>query len=117
MKIIPHEDGNILIIELKGDLNHDSGVNLIKEIKNQLEHKHNNILLDLSRLAHIDDAGFEALGSVLYTVKKKNALIVIMSTNEEITKIIVESKYNDFLKIFDDKEKAMHELNRPHKKK
>ena len=117
MKIISNEDGDILRIELKGDLNHDSGAKLTKEIKHQLDHKQNKILLDLSRLAHIDAAGFEALGTVLYLAQKKKAAIVMMSTNTEITKILEESEYKDFLKVFIDEEKAMHELTRPRKKK
>lgn len=120
MKINIHSDKDnekIIDIELKGDINKSYSGKLYDEIKKLGKHKNNNLLIDMSNAGEIDKDGYLTLGSIMAYCGQHEINFAFYTENPKIEKMINESEYKSFIKVFSNKEGAVQEILRPKKKR
>ena len=104
------KSGNVLIINIEGDLDHYTANTIRKKIDAELNKNPINLLiLDLSTLDFMDSSG---IGLILGRYKLINSLggkLSIVKPNENIYKIINMSGLHKILSIYNTVEEAMNE--------
>lgn len=102
--------GNVLIVDVDGDLDHNTSNNIRRKIDTELKKNPINLLImDLSKLDFMDSSG---IGLILGRYKLINSLggkLCIIKPNDNICKIINMSGLHKILSIYNSVEEAIDE--------
>ena len=111
IKLAETIDDKILIIEIDGALNSDTGHDFEKYI-NQLSEKNNYIIIDAVNLEFISSEG---IGVILYIQKKimsNNGFLVICNISQEISTLFILLGFDDVLTIAANRDDAVQIMNK-----
>ena len=104
------KSGNVLIINIEGDLDHNTANSIKKKIDTELKKNPINLLiLDLSALDFMDSSG---IGLILGRYKLINSLggkLSLVKPNENLCKIINMSGLHKILSVYNTVEEALDE--------
>jgi anti-sigma B factor antagonist len=103
--------GKTLVICVEGDL-------LGQGIETQIQHLafcfcpklSKNILIDLSKLNHINSTGLNLLLKILTKVRGEGGEILLVKPHEKVTRLLATTKLDKIFKMRDSTAKALNEL-------
>lgn len=99
---------NTIIIYPEGDLlGNSSEQQLIALVEDKLDANLKNCILDASKISYMNSSGINLVINILTHFQKKGGRLVITSPNDAVMKLLVITKLNRVLNIFEDSKKAM----------
>ena len=113
MKITIEKEDDITIAYLKGDLTKDTAKQFREIIKKEINHGISKLKIDLNKLAHIDEAGYEAMGTIIATGNAHKCRITFFVTEKGIYKLLKKSQFINFLPISRTEKEAKNQLYKP----
>ena len=116
MKITIEKENDVTIAYLKGDLTQETAKGFRETFKKEINHGINKLKIDLNKLAHIDDAGYEAMGTVIAVGNAHKCRITFFVTEKDVYKLLKKSEFVNFLPISRTKKDAKNQLYKPFKK-
>lgn len=108
MEIAERKSGDIVIIDISGEIDLYNAPDLKDLIKNHIENQEYNILVNLEKVGYIDSSGIGALISSLSNLKKYQGTLKVLKVFGAVRKVFELTKLTNFFEIFDDEEKAIN---------
>jgi anti-sigma B factor antagonist len=85
MQIAERSAGNVIVLDLSGQITFTQGDQQVKDKINSLVHQgHKNILVNLSNVTHVDSAGLGELVSAYTTVTKAGGSMKLVGLTKRL---------------------------------
>lgn len=104
------KENGIFLIEVNGEVDASSSIQLDNTIKSALETEQ-KIMVDLARLEYISSAGLGVFVSHLEEIQSKNISLVLFGLSEAVYQVFNLLGLPQLLKIVSTKEEAINALN------
>lgn len=104
-------DGDIYIINVVGDVDASSSIQLDNALSTAFEENQTKILVDCSKLNYISSAGLGVFMSYIQDFESKNIKLVICSLNEKVVGVFRILGLDQLLKIVDTLEEGKKVIN------
>lgn len=108
MEFITNQEGNILVMKLKGRLDTNASADFEQQIEQTIDPDTKNMIIDCSDLEYICSRG---LGLIIHAAKKlksNHGELILCSMEDYIEEVFEISGFNKFLKIVASKEVAVN---------
>jgi anti-sigma B factor antagonist len=99
------EEG-IEVIEIKGEVDASSSIELDNAMNEALKSGHSRIMIDCTKLEYISSAGLGVFMSYLEEIKKKNTSLVIYGLHPKVSHVFEILGLNQLFEIRDTRQEA-----------
>lgn len=107
MELSTKKEKNYWLIEINGDLDASSSIQLDNEISRLIENNEKNILIDCQKLEYIASAGLGVFMSYLQDLIDNDISMQLFNLNEKVFEVFKILGLDDLISIVDNKEKAI----------
>lgn len=106
MEINIQEENSFYIIQISGDIDASSSINLDNTINNAIQNQKVNLLIDGSGIDYISSAGLGVFMSYIKDFEEKKIFFVIFGLNDKVKNIFQILGLDELLTIVDTKQDA-----------
>ena len=110
MKLTSEKKGTVHIVRIEGVLDFNTNSEFEKYVKNLAQEPNLRLILDLENVIYIDSTGMGSLVGLMITLKRNNGLMSLVNVMGFIEEVLHYSKLNLILKIEEDLETAIANL-------
>jgi anti-sigma B factor antagonist len=107
MDIQVREVGNVVILDINGEIDLYNAPEIKETIKNQMEQGKNQIIINLDKVSYIDSSGIGVLISSLSNLKKAGGGLKIIHVYASVRKVFELTKLTSFFDIYDSEQEAL----------
>lgn len=107
MDIQVREAGNVIILDINGEIDLYNAPEIKENIKNQMEQGKNQIIINLDKVSYIDSSGIGVLISSLSNLKKAGGGLKIIHVYASVRKVFELTKLTSFFDIYDSEQEAL----------
>ncbi|MEO7994513.1 MAG: STAS domain-containing protein [bacterium] len=107
MDIATREQNNILIVDIKGELDAKAAPDLKDALTDKITGGQHRVLVNLSDISYLDSAGLGVLVSGLKFATRQNGDLRMWGLQDEVKNIFQLTRLNKVFQIFDTEEQAM----------
>ena len=108
--VIENQQGDVLILRLKGRLDSYTSPSLEKRIFQFINNGHSKLLLDLSKIDYIGSSGLRMLLSTAKQLKALSGNLIICSLTEAVLEVIRICGFDHVLQILHSEEEALEKF-------
>lgn len=102
---------NILIVTLKGELDHHSAESTRKKIDKEIMEKGSrNIILDLKELSFMDSSGIGLIMGRYKNISEKDGKLLVISGNQYVDRILKMSGLLKIIKAYPEMDSALNNI-------
>lgn len=102
---------NILVVKLKGELDHHSAESTRKKIdKAVVEKGSRNIILDLKELTFMDSSGIGLIMGRYKNISEKDGKLIVISGNQYVDRILKLSGLLKIIKAYPEMDSALNNI-------
>ena len=105
------QKNNILVVDVRGDLDARVAADLKEGINNKIEDGNNWLLINLSDVPYMDSAGLGVLVSGLKNTNRKNGDLRVYGLQPDVKNIFELTRLNKVFQIFDSEETALESFS------
>jgi len=105
-----HKENDYTVIEVTGEVDASSSINLDTAINEAIASGENTLLIDCNRLNYISSAGLGVFMSHIQDLENNKLKMVIFGLNEKVVNVFQILGLDELLKIVDRKEQAIELL-------
>jgi len=99
--------GNVVILDINGEIDLYNAPEIKENIKNQMEQGKNQIIINLDKVSYIDSSGIGVLISSLSNLKKAGGGLKIIHVYASVRKVFELTKLTSFFDIYDSEQEAL----------
>ncbi|HEX9745634.1 MAG TPA: STAS domain-containing protein [bacterium] len=107
MEIKYREEGNVLVIDVVGDLDARSAGDLKLALTEKIENGKVWVLMNLSEVPYMDSAGLGVLVSGLKNTNRQNGDLRLWGLQPDVRNIFELTRLNKVFQIFEDENQAL----------
>lgn len=107
MEIAKRESGDIVILDIQGEIDLYNAPEIKDAINNLIEKQSCRVIVNLEKVSYIDSSGIGALISSLANLKKNAGGMKILKVSGSVRKVFELTKLTSFFDIFDDESEAL----------
>jgi anti-sigma B factor antagonist len=107
MDITIRESGEIIIMDINGEIDLYNAPDIKESIKGQIESGKTNIIINLDKVSYIDSSGIGVLISSLSNLKKAGGSLKIINVYASVRKVFELTKLTSFFDIYDGEAEAL----------
>ncbi|HYE80101.1 MAG TPA: STAS domain-containing protein [bacterium] len=107
MEIATREQNNVLIFDIKGELDAKAAPELKERLTDKINQGHTRVLVNLSDISYLDSAGLGVLVSGLKIATRQNGDLRMWGLQEEVKNIFQLTRLNKVFQIFESEEQAL----------
>ena len=108
MEIEERQAGNVMILDLKGELVIGEGDELLKDkIHSMLQQGHKRLLLNLEGVPYVDSAGLGQMVSTLNTVTRNGGALKLLNLTKRLQDLLSITKLLTVFDAFDNEQEAL----------
>ena len=111
IEITKAQEEDIFVLNVIGDIDASSSIELDSAINSSLEEGHRRILVDCKSLNYISSAGLGVFMSYIEEFESKKITLVLCNLNEKVQSVFEILGLDQLLKITDNKDQAKRFLN------
>lgn len=112
MEIVERSAGNVMVLDLSGQITFSHGDLQFKDKINSLVHQgHTNILVNLANVTHVDSAGLGELVGAFTTVRKAGGRMKLLGLTKRLHDLLAITKLLTVFDTFDSEEDALKQFN------
>lgn len=111
LSIVPREVGDVVILDIKGEIDLYNTPELRQAIENQISRGKNKIIINLADVSYIDSSGIGALISAASTLKKYNGSLKITNLYGAVRKVFELTKLTSFFEVYRDVRDALESFH------
>lgn len=105
------QEGDLTTVNINGDVDASSSIQLDDSLKEALETSKGKILVDCSHLDYISSAGLGVFMSYIEDLDEKNITMVIFGLNEKVMNVFEILGLDQLMNIVESKKEALNKLN------
>ncbi|MFQ3927457.1 STAS domain-containing protein [Leptospira interrogans] len=107
MEITRRESGNIVILDINGEIDLYNAPEIKDVIAKLIEEQKYYTIINLEKVSYIDSSGIGALISSLSNLKKYQGGLKIINASGSVRKVFELTKLTSFFEIFDNESEAV----------
>ena len=107
MDIATREQDNVLIFDIKGELDAKAAPDLKERLTERINSGYHRVLVNLSDISYLDSAGLGVLVSGLKIATRQNGDLRMWGLQDEVKNIFQLTRLNKVFQIFDTEEQAL----------
>jgi anti-sigma B factor antagonist len=107
MEISRRESGDIVILDVNGEIDLYNAPEIKDTINKLIEEKKYNVVINLDKVSYIDSSGIGALISSLSNLKKYQGGLKICNVSGSVRKVFELTKLTSFFEIYDSEQEAI----------
>ncbi|MCS7205587.1 MAG: STAS domain-containing protein [Leptospiraceae bacterium] len=107
MEISRRESGDIVILDVNGEIDLYNAPEIKDTINKLIEEKKYNVVINLDKVSYIDSSGIGALISSLSNLKKYQGGLKICNVSGSVRKVFELTKLTSFFEIYDTETEAI----------
>ncbi len=107
MEISRRESGDIIILDVNGEIDLYNAPEIKELINKLIEEKKYNVVINLDRVSYIDSSGIGALISSLSNLKKYQGGLKICNVSGSVRKVFELTKLTSFFEIYESEADAV----------
>lgn len=111
VEIKKETENNYLLLSVEGDVDASSSIHLDKAVREAFDDGNQQILIDCTNLNYISSAGLGVFMSYIEEINQNSINFVLFGLTEKVLKVFGILGLDQLLKIKEDKEAAIAELN------
>ncbi len=111
VEIKKETENNYLVLSVEGDVDASSSIHLDKAVREAFDDGNQQILIDCTNLNYISSAGLGVFMSYIEEINQNSINFVLFGLTEKVLKVFSILGLDQLLKIKEDKEAAIAELN------
>ncbi|MBX9853569.1 MAG: STAS domain-containing protein [Cytophagaceae bacterium] len=112
MKYTSKVNGNILFIQLQGDLiGEENGLELVDHVNDNINDQVILCAIDLSEVRYMNSSGIGVLITLLTKFRNKGGEVVLINPSDQIKKLLIITKLNAIFNIVNNEQEAMAKLS------
>lgn len=112
MDITKKTNGDIVILEIVGEIDLYNAPEIKDIISKLIEERSYNVIIDLEKVSYIDSSGIGALISSLSNLKKYHGGLKIINVYASVRKVFELTKLTSFFEIYDSEKEAIDSFNK-----
>lgn len=109
--IVRNKQNDIIILKIKGNIQHTDTPNFEKELEKLLEENVIKIIIDLSNIKHVSSSALGTLIAMERKVKRKNGDIRLVITEQEVLRIMQITLLNRVFHIYNNIQDAINSFD------
>lgn len=111
MQIAERSAGNVMVLDLSGQITFTQGDQQFKDKINSLVHEgHKNILVNLASVTHVDSAGLGELVAAYTTVKKAGGSMKLLNLTKRLHDLLTITKLVTIFDTYDSEQDALKQF-------
>ncbi len=107
MQIHVHNDAELAVIEIEGEIDLYNSPKLRQQLSAQINHGINKILIDFAKVKYIDSSGLATLIEGYQKLTKNKGELKLCAMNKSIMDIFEVSRLNDVFSIYKSRKDAL----------
>jgi anti-sigma B factor antagonist len=107
MEISRRDSGDIVILDVNGEIDLYNAPEIKDTINKLIEEKKYNVVINLDKVSYIDSSGIGALISSLSNLKKYQGGLKICNVSGSVRKVFELTKLTSFFEIYDSEQEAI----------
>jgi anti-sigma B factor antagonist len=107
MEISRRDSGDIIILDVNGEIDLYNAPEIKDTINKLIEEKKYNVVINLDKVSYIDSSGIGALISSLSNLKKYQGGLKICNVSGSVRKVFELTKLTSFFEIYDSEQEAI----------
>ena len=112
MQIAERSAGNVIVLDLSGQITFTQGDLVFKDKIHSLVHQgHKNILVNLAKVTHVDSAGLGELVSAYTTAARAGGSMKLVNLTKRLTDLLTITKLLTVFDTFDSEQDALKAFN------
>ena len=112
MQIAERSAGNVIVLDLSGQITFTQGDLVFKDKIHSLVHQgHKNILVNLASVTHVDSAGLGELVSAYTTLARAGGSMKLVNLTKRLTDLLTITKLLTVFDTFDSEQEALKTFN------
>ena len=112
MQIAERSAGNVIVLDLSGQITFTQGDLVFKDKIHSLVHQgHKNILVNLANVTHVDSAGLGELVSAYTTAARAGGSMKLVNLTKRLTDLLTITKLLTVFDTFDSEQEALKTFN------
>ncbi len=108
MEISRRDSGDIVILDVNGEIDLYNAPEIKDTINKLIEEKKYNVVINLDKVSYIDSSGIGALISSLSNLKKYQGGLKICNVSGSVRKVFELTKLTSFFEIYDSEQEAIN---------
>ncbi|MCG8475575.1 MAG: STAS domain-containing protein [Cytophagales bacterium] len=109
--ITDYTEDEILILEVKGEIDASSSLSLDQAIADALKKNYRNVLVDLSKLDYISSAGLGVFMSYIQEFKQKQIYFALFGLSEKVSNVFQILGLDQLIPVFPTLEQAKNQVH------
>ena len=112
MQIAERSAGNVIVLDLSGQITFTQGDLVFKDKIHSLVHQgHKNILVNMAKVTHVDSAGLGELVSAYTTLARAGGSMKLVNLTKRLTDLLTITKLLTVFDTFDSEQDALKAFN------
>ncbi len=112
MTIGEHRVGDVVVIDVEGEMTRDKGYGSVKKrVGELLDQGHLSLLLNLCQVPYINSSGVGEIASTFITVRNRNGSFKIAASLSRVTKLLTISRLDSVIDVFDTEAEALQSFD------
>ncbi len=111
MDIQTRTNGDIIILDINGEIDLYNAPEIKKNIKTQIDNGKHNIIVNLDKVSYIDSSGIGVLISSLSQLKKVGGGLKIINVYASVKKVFELTKLTSFFDIYENEQDAVQSFS------
>ncbi|MCX7883250.1 MAG: STAS domain-containing protein [Brevinematales bacterium] len=107
MEINRRETGDVVIFDIKGEIDLYNAPEIKEKIKDEINKGKVNIIINLDKVSYIDSSGIGVLISSLSNLKKVGGAMKLINVYASVRKVFELTKLTSFFEIYDSEADAL----------
>ncbi len=107
MEINRKEVGDVVVLEINGEIDLYNAPEIKEKIKNEIDSGKVNVVINLEKVSYIDSSGIGVLISSLSNLKKVGGGLKLANVYASVRKVFELTKLTSFFDIYDSEEEAI----------
>jgi anti-sigma B factor antagonist len=107
MEINRRETGDVVIFDIKGEIDLYNAPEIKEKIKDEINKGKVNIIINLDKVSYIDSSGIGVLISSLSNLKKVGGAMKLINVYASVRKVFELTKLTSFFEIYDNEADAL----------
>ncbi|MFN3660579.1 MAG: STAS domain-containing protein [Brevinematales bacterium] len=107
MEINRRETGDVVIFDIKGEIDLYNAPEIKEKIKDEINKGKVNIIINLDKVSYIDSSGIGVLISSLSNLKKVGGTMKLINVYASVRKVFELTKLTSFFEIYDSEADAL----------
>jgi len=112
MQIAERSAGNVIVLDLSGQITFTQGDLVFKDKIHSLVHQgHKNILVNMAKVTHVDSAGLGELVGAYTTLARAGGSMKLVNLTQRLTDLLTITKLLTVFDTFDSEQEALKTFN------